>query len=135
MSTATSYGERLIESILRQCARRGIPPEEEGSFLAHIEKVTETPFHQMTERQLIKVQQGLDALFVDYLEGVPERTQPATGGVGPWPENVDPRAAITAVRAGINIRSISGTGKDGKVTLKDVKEAIKAKEGGEAPAE
>lgn len=117
MATTTTYGERVLRSIMEQCGRRGIPADEHADVLAHIEKRAGKAVTDMDERELRVVQRHLAAHFVSYLGGVKRR-----GGVETWP-NASPAAVTAAAAAGILISDIEGTGKGGTVTKADVERA------------
>ena len=120
--TDKSYGERVLDNIMGQCERRGIPVEESGSFLAHIAKEAGTQVVDMDAGQLRRLQQGLDGHFRSYLDGRRRRA-----GFAPetWAEGASGAALVAAAQAGIAIGDVDGTGRGGAVTVKDVKNAAK----------
>lgn len=125
--TTQSYGERVLAAIMTQCERRGIPPEEAGSVLAHIASETGTEVTDMDARELRRVQQNLDSYFRDYLDGAKRRV-----GVAPetWPGGAASGSAVmAAARAGIAIADVVGTGKGGTVTVADVEAAAAERDG------
>lgn len=69
----TAYIDRLRTSIELQCSRRGVPPEEVGSFVLSIEAAAGKTLAEMSSRELARVQSNIDAHFRRYLEGAPER--------------------------------------------------------------
>lgn len=73
MATTVPYAERLAHSIALQCSRRGIPPEELGSFVLSIEERAGKKLPDMSPRELARVQSNMDAHFIHYLGGVSER--------------------------------------------------------------
>lgn len=123
-TTQKSYGERVLDSIHTQCARRGIPTEEAGSVLAHIAEAEGARVMEMGAGQLRRLSQNLDAHFVSYLDGAKRRAGP---GSETWP-NATPAALTSAAEAGIAIADVEGTGKDGQVTDSDVAKARKERD-------
>ena len=133
-----SYGERVLEAIIKQMDRRNIVREEFESVVAHLGEEHGTPVLEMNERQLARVQQRLDGSFREYLKDEDDKGPgPKRRGEtsGPWP-NAESGAAFVAAQAGISISDVRGTGKGGAVTKKDVAKAEKAKKAqAEAEAE
>ena len=119
-----TYGERVLDSLMVQCERRGIPLEESGSVMAHIAEETGTPVMEMSLVQLRRLEQNLDTYFRGYLDGQKRR-----GAVdGAWPDGATPAAVMAAAEAGIAIGEIEGTGADGQVIKDDVAKAVERRQ-------
>lgn len=121
MTTTMSYGERTLNTIMIQCDRRGIPREEATSVLALIAKKAGISVTAMNASQLKRLNQNLENVFVEYLEGRKRRGGPT----GEWPV-ADADAMLTAAAAGIAIASVEGSGDEGLVTKADVDDAVEA---------
>lgn len=93
MSTEKPYGERVLASILTQCARRGIPSEESDSVLAHIADRAGKHVLEMSGPELKRVQQHMDDHFTTYLDGHKRR-----GGDAVWGTD-SPADALARVKA------------------------------------
>jgi hypothetical protein len=118
-----TYGEGVLKSIMDQCELRGIPVEESESVLAYLTEEHGKSVTSMDERELRKVQMGLGTSMGVYLEGAKRRGE--SGGA--WP-NAEGPAIMLAAKGGITISGIEGSGKEGKVTAKDVKKEINARD-------
>lgn len=115
-----SYGVRVLEAIRLQCERRGIPPEEMESVLAHIADERGASVLEMDASDLKRVQANLDALLRRYLDGSKRRHGPA----GPWEVNATHSAIVHAAIHGLDLAEIEGTGQDGQITKADVESHI-----------
>jgi len=68
-----TYAERTRASIAVRGEPRGIPAEESSSVVAAVEKTFGKKLDKMSDRELRNVEQQLDAIFVDYLDGKKRR--------------------------------------------------------------
>jgi len=68
-----SYLEGTRTSIALRGEVRGIPEPESKSVVAAIEKRFGMKLDKMSERQLIRVNQSLDEIFIEYLDGAKRR--------------------------------------------------------------
>lgn len=127
MADTKSYGERVLENIVAQCAVRGIPAKQVDDFLSHVEEKLGVAVTAMNGSQLKRFQQSIDGHFRSYLGG--RKRAPGAAGEA-WPHNASPAAALEAAKAGISIGEIEGTGRGGTVTKADV--ASEAKKRAEA---
>lgn len=116
MAHESPYGVRLLTAIRKQCDRRGIPPEEMESVLAHVEDEYGESVHDMGAPKLRRVQQNLDDMFREYLGGRKRRTGPP----GAWEVNATKAAITHAAIHGVDVQEIEGTGAEGRVTKDDV---------------
>lgn len=124
MPTETPYGQRLLESVRVQCERRGIPPEELESVLAHIGEAFDTPVLEMEAPDLKRVQAQLDGLMRSYLDGRKRRGGPT----GAWEVEATRAAILEAAMRGVDLSEVEGTGEEGRVTKADVADAADAEE-------
>jgi hypothetical protein len=68
------YGEQVLDTMRKQCDRRGIPPEEfDDSVLAFVREKYGKPIHDMDVPELKRLNRNLQALFVEYLDGKKRR--------------------------------------------------------------
>lgn len=68
-----SYLGRTLKTIVLQGEVRGIPEQESESVVASIQKKYGKKLTEMSERELVRVNQALDALFREYLGGMKRR--------------------------------------------------------------
>lgn len=68
-----TYAERTRASIAVRGEPRGIPAEESGSVVAAVEKRFKKKLDKMSDRELRRVEQELDVIFLDYLDGKKRR--------------------------------------------------------------
>ncbi len=115
--TETSYGERVLASIMKQCERRGIPVEEADSVLAFISEAEGKRVVKMDSRELRNLQRRLPAYMLSYLDGQKRRGGPAEET---WPEGATDSAIVEAARAGVSLGAVTGTGASGQITKDDV---------------
>lgn len=119
-----SYGERLLDQIVTQCESRGIDVDDVEDFLAQVaEDFGVDDFLKLHGGQLRDVQRHLDAHFRKFLGG--HKRVPGTAPTA-WPETATSGAVVAAAKAGLDLSSIEGTGKDGAVTKDDVAKAAAA---------
>jgi hypothetical protein len=93
----TPYGERVLQSILVQCSRRGIPSEEFDSVLAHIAERAGKSVTKMNGPELKRVQQHLAEHFATYLDGEKRR-----GGDAVWGTST-PEEALARAKGGAGV--------------------------------
>lgn len=122
MPTETPYGQRVLENLRLQCERRGIPPEEMESVLAHIEEETGTDVLEAEAPALKRLMGQSDALFRTYLGGRKRRTGPP----GAWEVNATRGAILHAAVNGVDVAEVEGTGAEGRVTKADVDSYLEA---------
>ena len=118
MDRTASYAERTLALIYEQCSRRGIPPEEVDSFLAHVEKERGRSVLKMHDGELRNMVREIDYLFESYLEGVKRRGD-AAGGV-----KASDAARKLAAMHRIPLSKVKATGSKGGVTKADVEKHI-----------
>jgi len=68
-----SYLERTRTAIALRGEVRGIPEPESKSVIAAIQKRFGKKLDKMSERELIRVNQALDEVFLAYLDGAKRR--------------------------------------------------------------
>jgi hypothetical protein len=64
-----SYGEQVLDTMRKQCERRGIPEPEFESVLAFAANKYGKRVYDMDIPELRKLNRNLQTLFVEYLEG------------------------------------------------------------------
>lgn len=68
-----TYADRFRKSLAARAAPRGIPEEECGSVIADIEEAAGKPLDEMSEREIVRIEQRLGAIFFEYLGGKKRR--------------------------------------------------------------
>jgi len=68
-----SYLDGTAATIVLKGEGRGIPEPESKSVIAAIQKRFGKKLDKMSERELIRVNQALDEIFLEYLDGAKRR--------------------------------------------------------------